>query len=266
MGIQEKQISGYVMQIQNFSVNDGEGIRTNIFLAGCPLKCIWCCNPEHAYSFQEEHEMSIEQVKEKIQAMDIFYRNCNGGITFSGGEATCQEGFLRALTECFYDMGYNLALETCGYFEFDDVKDILEKMDLIFVDIKHMDAKMHQLFTGKSNEKILNNIKRLAKLNKQVVIRIPVICGVNATKENMGSTFAFIHDIIPSAKVELLPYHIWGTDKYKKLGLQTPDQQYEKCKKEIVNVAEKMSIPDRKLLDVYAEIAAQYHMELTSYK
>lgn len=264
--MKKQENSGYVMQIQNFSVNDGEGIRTNIFFAGCPLKCIWCCNPEHAYCHDETHKMTVARVKEKIEQMDIFYRSCNGGITFSGGEATSQEGFLRALVECFYDMGYNLALETCGYFEFDNVKDILEKMDLIFVDIKHMDAKLHQLFTGKSNVSILDNIKKLAGLNKQVVIRIPVIGGVNASRDNMEKTFSFIRDNIPSAKLELLPYHIWGMDKYEQLGLDTPDQGYEKCKKDNHNLDEKMSIPNRRLLESYKEIAMQYHIELVSYK
>ena len=149
---------GYVMNIQDFSVNDGEGIRTNIFLAGCPLTCAWCSNPEgQTLQNAMTSYMTVEEVTDKVKKQMIFYRMSGGGVTFSGGEATVQQEFLRCLAGRLYDMGISLAIETCGQFAFEEVKDILGKMDLIFYDIKHMDAGKHRIFTGISNEKILSN-------------------------------------------------------------------------------------------------------------
>ncbi|MCC8107298.1 MAG: glycyl-radical enzyme activating protein [Clostridiales bacterium] len=274
---------GYIMQMQNFSVNDGDGIRTTIFLYGCPLHCIWCCNPENAYcpemgmpsqdeltnimpeiradhrtevagdgreimpqteTAQESHHMTLDKVDKKISRQALFYRGNGGGITFSGGEATVQQGFLRAMVNRFYDKGYDLSLETCGAFSFDEVKDILQKMSRIFIDLKLFDNKLHRLFTGVSNAVILKNIRRTAALRVPVVVRIPVIVGVNAFEENIEATCAFLEDLqesclagssmadgqesgVADISLEFLPYHRYGMDKYTKLGIPDPDARYE---------------------------------------
>lgn len=236
---------GYIMQMQNFSVNDGDGIRTTIFLYGCPLHCIWCCNPENAYCPEQEmHHMTLEEVDKKISRQALFYRGNGGGITFSGGEATVQQGFLRGMVNRFYDKGYDLSLETCGAFSFDEVKDILQKMSRIFMDLKLFDDKLHRFFTGASNAVILKNIRRTAALQVPVVVRIPVIVGVNAFEENIEATCAFLEEVQgshPAASsmadgqesgaadisLEFLPYHRYGMDKYTKLGIPDPDARYE---------------------------------------
>lgn len=221
-------LGGYMMQMQNFSVNDGDGIRTNIFLAGCPLRCKWCSNPEgQTLQNKMTRYITVEEVLSHIKKQMIFYRFSGGGVTFSGGEATVQTEFLRILVKELYDMGVNLALETCGYFEFDRVRDILEKMDLLFMDIKHMTDEEHSFFTGKKVSPILENIKKTAALGKQIVIRIPTIIGVNATDENIISTILFIKVNIPQAKLEFLPYHTFGVDKYKNLGMEPPNNAYK---------------------------------------
>ena len=213
-------MKGSIIQIQNFSVNDGNGIRTTVFFAGCPLHCQWCANPEgltkeRKVAYYSKHcvacgkcvavcpqkigidlnrkrdmciacgkcvmvcskgarklltkEMTIEEIVDVIKPQMMFYRKSGGGVTFSGGEATVQKDFLRGLTKRLFDMGLNLALETSGYFAFDEVRDILERMELIFVDIKHMDEEKHKYFTGKSNKIILENISRLKEDRKSVV-------------------------------------------------------------------------------------------------
>ena len=102
---------GYIMQLQNYSVNDGDGIRTDIFLAGCPLWCRWCSNPEgQTLKNLMTRYLTVEEVLAVIRKQRIFYRYSGGGVTFSGGEATVQTGFLRTLTESLYDMGISLAL------------------------------------------------------------------------------------------------------------------------------------------------------------
>jgi pyruvate formate lyase activating enzyme len=273
-------ISGYFMEPQNFSVNDGDGIRTIIFFAGCPLRCQWCSNPEsctgsskiayykntciqcgrctqvcpHGVGISLNdvlernkckdcgicvktcptnsrksliYHYSIEQILKIIEKQRIFYRYSGGGVTFSGGEATLQEDMLRELVNIFYDKAIDLAIETSGCFEFDDVKDILEKLNLIFIDIKHIDDNKHRFYTGISNEKILKNITRLKELKVPVVVRIPVIDGVNSDIENIRKTAKFVKDNIDTPKLELLPYHSFGDSKYEILGLEKPSRQFK---------------------------------------
>ena len=261
---------GYVMQLQPFSVNDGDGIRTAVFLAGCPLQCAWCANPEgctHQFktgwyvrkcigcgecakvcpqgigidlNAEREKctacgkcadactqkarvrmvlEMDADEVLQQIQKHRLFYAYSGGGITFSGGEACMQPEFLNYLTENIYDMGYSMAIETCGCYDFETVRPSLERMDMIFMDLKHMDSEVHRCWTGAGNEQILENIKKLADLFAEIVIRIPCIGGGNTDEDNIRASAAFVHQHLPKAKMELLPYHSFGKIKYEALGI-----------------------------------------------
>lgn len=253
---------GYVSQIQNFSVNDGNGIRTTIFLSGCPLRCKWCCNPEtwtvkpKLAVFKEKcvkcgkcievcptkqkncvacgrcvnvcsygarkivgRYMSVKEVMDQIRKNMVFFRESNGGITFSGGEATFQQNFLRALVDESYSIGIDMAIETSGYFIWDEVKDIFEKLDFIFVDIKNMDEKEHIELTGVSNKLILENIKRIGKLKKETVVRIPLVAGINDKEENITAAAEYVKKYVPNGKIEILPYHNLGEGKYETIGL-----------------------------------------------
>ena len=283
-------MKGYVMQLQPFSVNDGDGIRTTIFMAGCPLRCRWCANPEGfnaaeivgwyqrkcigcgacASACQEgigidmnpEREKCIscgrcaevcpagarskmvslvdaDDVLRQIQKHRLFYSYSGGGITFSGGEATSQPEFLDYLSREIYDMGYSMAIETCGLFDWDRIAPVLARMDLIFMDLKLMDPEKHREYTGVSNEKILQNIANLSQMKESalggkgpdVVIRIPVIDGVNDDDENIRASAAYVREHLPGARMELLPYHSYGKIKYEALGIEydhpefcTPDK------------------------------------------
>lgn len=275
------KIKGYIMEPQNFSVNDGEGIRTIIFLAGCPLRCQWCSNPEsHTTPSKIAHyeascikcgncsvvcsegvginlndplernkctacgtcvnvcptgsrkdlvyECSSDEIMEVIEKQRIFYRYSGGGVTFSGGEATVQRELLEDLVNRLYDKALDLAIETSGYFEFEEVKNILSKMNLIFVDIKHMDDDKHKFHTGVGNKKILENISRLKELKVPVVVRIPVIEGVNSDEENIRETAKFVKANLVQSKIELLPYHSFGDSKYEALGLEKPSREFKR--------------------------------------
>ncbi len=267
------------MQVQPFSVNDGDGIRTTIFMAGCPLHCQWCSNPEgldqqpktafyeklcigcglcttvcHLHGgidLNQPEQRAIcdgcgacadicprhakkrmivkkeaSEIVEEVKRHRLFYRQSGGGITFSGGEATLQREFLDELSEQLYDLGFHLALETSGYFDLDAVRTILQRMDMIFMDLKHMDPVKHQYFTGVDNRRILENMKRLSEIDAEIVIRIPVIGGVNADAENISKSATFVHCYLPQAKMELLPYHRFGFGKYEALGLEMPSNQF----------------------------------------
>ncbi len=277
-------VKGYIMQIQPFSVNDGEGIRTNIFMAGCPLRCSWCSNPEGFVQKPligwykrrcigcgacaavcpqgigidmdaDGHDrcvscgacvsvcpeearsrmvtlMDADDVIKEVNKHRLFYSYSGGGVTFSGGEATSQPEFLDYLSRELYDSGYSIDIESCGYFDFERVRPSLERMDLIFMDLKHMDPEAHKKYTGVSNERILENIARLGTLRREenagslpgndgapeVVIRIPVIGGVNNSEENIAASAAYVHDVLPDARMELLPYHAFGKIKYEAIG------------------------------------------------
>jgi pyruvate formate lyase activating enzyme len=237
---------GLVFQLQHFSVNDGEGVRTTIFMTGCPLRCKWCCNPE-SWDLKagiSSREISVEVIKAEIKRQMVFYRHSNGGITYSGGEPTCQAEFLSRMVNVFYDMGLHQTIETCGYFDWDRVRDILAKLDFMFVDIKHMDSRTHESLTGKGNRLILQNIKNMGKLGKDMVIRIPLIKGINDDKENITKTAKFVYQNVPGGKIELLPYHSLGNYKYDSLGLgeykhnfTTPSRKdIERAKRIIENI------------------------------
>ena len=279
------------MQIQPFSVNDGEGIRTNIFMAGCPLRCSWCSNPEGFSQKEligwyqrrcigcgacasacpqsididmkergsciacgacvnvcpEEARtrmvtlMDADDVIREVHRHRLFYSYSGGGITFSGGEATSQPEFLDYVSGELYDAGYSIDLETCGSFDFEKVRPSLERMDLIFMDLKHMDPEVHKKYTGVSNELILSNMAKLRSLSHpdgqgipEIVIRIPVIGGVNNSEENIAASASYVHEVLPSAKMELLPYHSLGRIKYEAIGLPfRQDEFYTPDKYEI---------------------------------
>jgi len=272
-------IQGYVMQEQPFSVNDGNGIRTTIFLAGCPMRCGWCSNPEGFeqkplvgyyrrlcagcgrcvevcpfaigidLNIAEARERcsgcgrcsaicptqarkqmvsvnSADEIIEAVQRFSMFYRTSGGGITFSGGEPTHQPQLLDHLTRELYDMGYSLDMETCGQFDFEEVRPSLERMELVFVDIKHMDDDKHIRYTGMSNKTVLENVKRLNDVIADVVVRIPVIGGVNDDDANIRNTAAYVKENLPKARMELLPYHKLGAVKYEALGMKLPEASF----------------------------------------
>lgn len=215
-----KKTMGRIFNIQHFSVHDGQGIRSTIFLAGCPLRCRWCANPE-SWNFDNSYvrEVSLEEVVEEIKRNIIFYRHSGGGITYSGGEPTYQKDFLKAMVDYFYKLGLDQAIETSGYFNFEELKETIEKLDFIFTDLKHMDPVKHKELTGKSNGLILDNLKKIGKLNIPIVIRIPLIEDINDHEDNLIKTAEFIKSHVPRAQIELLAYHQLGNYKYDKLGL-----------------------------------------------
>lgn len=220
-------MGGYIMQLQHFSVNDGDGIRTIVFMAGCPLRCAWCANPEgQTRRNAMTHWAETEDILAELRHQAIFFRQSGGGVTFSGGEATAQTDFLREMVDALYDEGFSLAIETCGYFDYAQMAPTLRKMDTIFIDIKHIDPRQHHAFTGVDNALILQNIRRASDEGLPLVVRIPTIVGVNADDETMTRVFDFFEKNQIRAKLEFLPYHRYGEAKYEKLGLALPDLRF----------------------------------------
>ena len=243
---------GTIFQIQRWSLHDGEGIRSTIFLKGCPLRCRWCANPEswsHEPQFmcsptgeikEVGSQMSVHKVMEIIKRDAVFYRESGGGVTFSGGEPFYQVDFLRQLVINCQKNGINTAVETSGYFDLSQVKDIIQELDEIFIDCKHMDDQVHQQYTGVSNKKILKNIAEISKIHSNVVVRVPFIPDINTEASHLRQMCHFLQTQTQIRGVELLPYHKLGTFKYPALGFEesqvftVPDDQTMEGAKKII--------------------------------
>ena len=246
-------LGGYIMQTQHFSVNDGDGIRTTIFFAGCPLRCAWCANPEGQTCRNPMTRWAeVPDLAREIWRQAIFYRFSGGGVTFSGGEATMQPDFLRALADCFYDDGIPLAIETCGVFDFDRLAPILARMDQIFYDFKHLDPRIHRAYTGLDNRLILENLPRTADLGVPLTVRIPVVPGFNGDDSTLAAMFAWLADNLPAATLELLPYHRFGEEKYRQLGRPLPPASF--------------TVPAPEDMDRWRDMARDAGLTLASYR
>ena len=164
--------------------------------------------------------MSVGDVLSVVERERVFYRQSGGGVTFSGGEALAQTGFLQELVTGCWSSGLPMVLETCGHFSWAKSKDILARMDMIFFDIKHMDPAIHKQVTGSDNHVILQNAIRITRAKLPLVIRVPLIPTVNDDIENITAIATFISENLDGVLgVEILPYHTLGKGKFESIGL-----------------------------------------------
>jgi pyruvate formate lyase activating enzyme len=267
---------GIVFDVQRFAIHDGPGVRTLVFMKGCPLRCWWCQNPEglfaskslgyfeyrciraekcvgscpsHALSFEDDglvvdraacdacgicvegcptgalsmvgREIDVDELMREIEKDILLYDNSGGGVTFSGGEPLFQPAFLReSLMEC-RRRGIHTTLETSGYAPPKVFESIIDYVDLFLFDLKLLDDGEHRKYTGVSNAVIKKNMLTLVERNRgrDVVVRHPVIPGINDTEESTEELLGFIHGLDGVSEVDLLPYHD-VFEKYKRLGLK----------------------------------------------
>lgn len=220
---------GRIFDIQRFSTHDGPGIRTIVFLKGCPLRCRWCCNPEsQSYEVQEMRvkdavkimgrDVSVGEVLAEVLKDRPYYRRSGGGITLSGGESLLQPDFAVALLAACHENGLNTAIETTGFADASVIERYIPHVDLFLMDIKHINSRKHEEFTTKPNEKILANAKLIAQKAKKLIIRVPVIPGFNDTESEISEIAAFAASLQGVNEIHLLPYHRMGRDKYEGLG------------------------------------------------
>lgn len=222
-------VTGIYTEIQRFSVHDGPGIRTLVFLKGCPLRCQWCCNPEshriepQAMLVNGEEEtvgkkVSVAELMADIRKDVIYYRRSGGGITLSGGEVLLQPEFTAAILKACKAEGFHTAMETTAYADFSIIERLLPWLDLAMCDLKHVDPVKHKRFTGMTNERILENLRRIALSDTPLVIRVPVVPTFNATPAEIGMIAAYAATLPGVEQLHLLPYHRLGESKYNGLG------------------------------------------------
>lgn len=234
-------ISGIVADIQRASVHDGPGIRTTVFLKGCPLHCAWCHNPEcidfkpQTMYYPEKcigcglcnqgcfsgakvncgREMTVEEVVKQV-LLDKDYYGEEGGVTISGGEPFAQREFLSALIDACRAEGLHVAVETSLIY-FDE--EIFRKIDLCMADLKIWDDEIHKQYTGVSNETIKKHFYQLNELHIPVIARTPVIPEIS---QGIAQISEFLKKLSNVEKYELLPYHPLGGAKREALGIE-PD-------------------------------------------
>lgn len=275
---------GIVFHIQRFTIHDGPGLRTELFLKGCPMRCRWCSNPEGwvphmqvgvyptkcishkkcgaceeicpqagALQFsrgklvsiqrslctdclacyeecpsdalkQWGKYMSVEECMKEIVRDKAYYERSGGGVTLSGGEPLVQSDFAAALLEACKQEGIQTCCESTFYADWEEIEKILPHTDILISDVKHMDSAMHKHYTGVPNEKILANLEQLAGQGREMILRLPVIPGINDDAKNIQATADFIlHRMGGRIRtLQLLSFMRLGEEKYASLGIPYP--------------------------------------------
>lgn len=264
---------GIIFDIQRCSLYDGPGIRTTVFLKGCPLRCKWCHNPEsqdyqpEIMFFEEKcafcsactaackagshniadgkhiydrsrcekcglcvktcpyevlqwkgKELGIDEVLSEVEKDWDYYLNSGGGVTLSGGEPMAQFEFALALLSAVKTMGIHTCMETCGFAPLENFKRILSQVDIFLFDYKATNPEIHKELTGVTNDLILSNLDHIYSNGRPIILRCPLIPGVNDSDEHLWG-IARLSDKYPNlAGIEIMAYHNMGISKAKRIG------------------------------------------------
>ncbi len=260
-----------ISDIKRFAVHDGDGIRTTVFFKGCPLKCIWCHNPE-SISFEPQvafyenkcigcgecrqadftqdnclgearvlygKEMTVEHLLPLLLEDRDFYETSGGGVTLSGGECLCQADFCAELLKRLKEKGINTAVDTCGFVSKEAIDKVLPYTDVFLYDIKAIDEEIHIRCTGQKNALILENLKYIDSCGKKTEVRIPFVPLYNDGEiQRIGE---FLKELKNLVGVRILPYHNYAGSKYSALNMENtlpkvlPDAEQLKKAEEILS-------------------------------
>ena len=272
-----------IFKIKRFSLHDGPGIRTTVFLKGCPLNCIWCHSPEgisqnisiwynknlciccgqcmltcpegalelissaepliridrdlciltgecvkkcpsNALEFTGSIT-SVTEIMEEIEKDIAYYNTSGGGVTLSGGEPLYQPDYSAEILDACKKRKIHTAVETSLYCERDALSKILKHVDLFIIDMKLYDPDQHIKYTGKSNETIKENFRYIAKADKEIIVRIPMIKNITDTDINIYSITKFVHETSDNIKIEYVRFNPLAGNNYEKLGIPFLNKQ-----------------------------------------
>lgn len=219
--------SGVVYDIREFTTHDGPGLRITVFLKGCPLRCVWCHNPEGISAARQTMrtaagERTVGRVYDDESLASLLNRQAgilranSGGVTFSGGEPLAQPLFLESVLDRLD--GLHVVLDTSGFAPEDVFVRIARRCHLVYFDVKLAGAADHRRYTGEDNDSILSNLRLLPDLDIPFVIRVPLIPGITDTDENLGAIAALARGLRGLERIDLLPYNRAAGGKYAPLG------------------------------------------------
>ncbi|MBE6694563.1 MAG: glycyl-radical enzyme activating protein [Ruminococcaceae bacterium] len=242
-------MNGKIFDIQKFCTSDGPGIRTTVFFKGCPLHCLWCHNPESQSSERQVmfyadkcrgcgrckdaddsfvcyndarrvcgRTVTVDEVITEVLRDKVFYETSGGGVTLSGGEPLYQADFALEILKRARENGIHTAIETCGFAPKDRVGQIAEYTDLFLFDVKETDAQLHQSFTGVDNVIILENLRLIDSLGKDIILRCPIVPECNARAEHYRGIAELANSLASVKGIEIEPYHSLGEGKNVALG------------------------------------------------
>lgn len=179
-------------------------------------KCVEACQANSMQMIGKEQ--TVREIFNEVIKDEVYYNYSNGGLTLSGGEALLQADFAIELLKACKNYGWNTSIETSGFVSQDIIKQVLPYVDLVLLDIKIMDSKLHKNYTSQNNEVIKENARYIDNMNKKLIIRIPLIPEINTSYENINETISFIKELKYVKEVHILPYHRLGITKYDYLG------------------------------------------------
>ena len=245
-------MTGLISGIKRMEIHDGDGLRTTVFFKGCPLKCIWCHNPESISCNKQiaffknkcigcnfcqgkldekstevcptnakvlfGQEYTLDELLNEVLKDRDFFKNGNGGVTFSGGECLAQSEFAISLAKRFFEEGISVYIDTCGFVKRETFEKIIPYTDKFLYDIKAISPDVHKRCTGVDNALILENLKFLTEKGCRIEIRYPLVTGYNdGEAEKIGE---FLHDLAGIEKVKVLQYHSFSGSRYEALGME----------------------------------------------
>ena len=255
----------YIFDIKRYAINDGPGIRTTIFVKGCPLRCVWCHNPEGwtaepqvlykrskcigCHTCEQEgfvaddcptkarevcgRQYTMDELMGEVEKERDIMQDSGGGVTICGGEPLMHPDGTLAILRELGRRGFHRTVDTTLYAHSDVVKAVARECELMLVDLKLMDTGKHRRYTGVGNELILRNIRLIAEAGHPFQIRIPLIEGINADEQNIEQTARFLNTLPPpygggagGGAINLLPYHDVGKDKHLRMGSRYNPQGY----------------------------------------
>lgn len=215
-------MKGRIHSIETFGTVDGPGIRFILFMQGCPLRCLYCHNPD-SWDPLVGKEKNVEDVLAEIEPFLNYYKKSGGGITVTGGEPTLQAPFITELfKQCKSRWNLHTAIDTSGFCDPKRAEALMAYTDLVLLDLKQMDQKKHRSLTGQSNRRILEFAEWLSEQGKSMWIRTVLVPGLTDHYDDLFALGQFIGQLNGVNKIELLPYHRMGVYKWQELGINYP--------------------------------------------